>query len=368
MKKLVPVPKAATVIRRPADSPSTPEDALNAYLSGLSPSSERPVRESLRYVVKLLDAPPGTPIERVAWHLVTYRVMTEIVRRLRLATTRDKDDDAEDEDDDASEPDDQAESVDADDLDPNGLPFLAPMSPFTANRHIAALRGVLRQCFLLGLMPSDEWSRIREVKVIKGTRVPKGRALGVNEIESLLNACDHRTLRGARDGAIMALLFACGLRRFEAAGAKLSNYDSSNGRLVIVGKGSKGRTVFLKGRAKQAVDHWLALRGPMQVDRILVRLNPHGALTRRPRKIGGSALLHAARRLAEMAEVRGFGCHDLRRTYATKQIEMGVDIFTVQRELGHARSDTTRAYDKRDESKMEEVADLLPFPWKGPKS
>lgn len=51
--------------------------------------------------------------------------------------------------------------------------------------------------------------------------------------------------------------------------------------------------------------------------------------------------------------------HDCRRTFATKLLENGADVLTVQALMGHSKTDTTKTYDKRPESVKRGVVGLL---------
>ena len=85
---------------------------------------------------------------------------------------------------------------------------------------------------------------------MKGSRLPAGRALDAGEIEALFQACSDGTPGGARDGAALTLMFGMGIRRAEAAGTGLDDYDPESGALRIIGKGSRQRLVFATNGGK----------------------------------------------------------------------------------------------------------------------
>lgn len=62
------------------------------------------------------------------------------------------------------------------------------LAPSTANRHLAALRGVPRECWRLGYRPVDveDYHRAVDLEPIRGSRLPRGRALEAGEIDRLL--------------------------------------------------------------------------------------------------------------------------------------------------------------------------------------
>ena len=90
--------------------------------------------------------------------------------------------------------------------------------PAPANRFLSALKGVLKQSWLLGLMDAEEYYRCMEVKGITEERVA-GRSLAIGEIRALFEKCrNQKGLTGLIDGAILALMFVAGLRRPEIVG------------------------------------------------------------------------------------------------------------------------------------------------------
>ena len=112
--------------------------------------------------------------------------------------------------------------------------------PATANKMLAVLRGVLQECWRLGLMSAEEYQRARDLKTIKAETLPRGRALTVGE-KGLLGACaqDPRPA-GARDAPLSdcCSLYGGGLRRSEAVQLNLTDYTPASAEIrVLDGKG-----------------------------------------------------------------------------------------------------------------------------------
>jgi integrase len=90
-------------------------------------------------------------------------------------------------------------------------------------------------------------------------RVAEGRALSSGEIIALMQACAaDSSPAGARDAAIVAILYGCGLRRSELVTLDLAGLNIGSGGLTIRGgKGRKDREVYLPQGTIAAVADWV---------------------------------------------------------------------------------------------------------------
>lgn len=250
-------------------------------------------------------------------------------------------------------------------------------APATANASLAALRGVLRSAWRLGQIDTDAYQRAVDVRAVPGSRLPAGRALSVEQARTLLAVCDDDgSSMGARDGALIALLLGGGLRRSEGAGVDASAWDRRAGAVVVIGKGSKERRVFLLAGTAARVDRWLEIRreaSRLKRARIPVVLPVNdaelsGRLLWRVDRWGrvevgrGMSDMAVTRRLEVRAGEAGLGKltpHDLRRTFVTTLLDAGGDMLSVGRLAGHSSAVTTARYDRRPERAMAEVAKLV---------
>lgn len=234
----------------------------------------------------------------------------------------------------------------------------------TANVRLSALRGVLKESWRLGLMSAEDYARAVDLERVRGTSLPAGRALEPAEIRALVDVCAaDPTAAGPRDAALIALLYATGLRRSEAVAVDLADVDHSTGAVhVRRGKGRKDRMVYLTNGAQAAVAAWVHARGA-EPGPLLCPVDQCGVVT--VRAISGQAVMHALAKRVRQAAIRHCSPHDLRRTFAGDALDAGVDLSIVQQLLGHSSPLTTARYDRRPERVKRDSASRVFFPYAG---
>lgn len=239
--------------------------------------------------------------------------------------------------------------------------LVAEMAPSSVNKHLAALRGVLREAWRLGLLDAESYQRAADVQGVRGRREPAGRMLRAAEFQKLFEECAKGGAAGARDAALLAVLAGAGLRRAEAAALDLADYDPATGALrVRHGKGGKDRTVYLENGSRTALGAWLKVRGP-DAGALLCPVSQVGQVELR--RMTGQAVLYILRRLASDASVAAFTPHDLRRSFISHLIDAGADLVSVKGLAGHANVNTTAAYDRRGEEAKRRAARLVHLPY-----
>ncbi len=234
-------------------------------------------------------------------------------------------------------------------------------APATANLYLTAVRGVLTECWQLGLISAEEKERACHVPSIKGERLPAGRAVTVGELRALLRACaDDPDPSARRDAALVAVLYGSGLRRAEASALDLSDLDSEAGSLAIRhGKGNKERVVYLASGGFERVRAWLAVRGG-QPGPLFGPVLKSGRVTEA--RLAPQSIRYVLQKRARQAGIADFSPHDLRRTFVGDLLDAGADIATVQKMAGHASVTTTARYDRRGEQAKKRASSLLHIP------
>lgn len=236
--------------------------------------------------------------------------------------------------------------------------------PATINHAISALRGVLNKACDLGYMTDEECRRACKLKPVKGESPLAGREVAIDEVKLLVQACKaDKSPAGARDAAIIGIMWACGLRRAELAALDVADYTPGNGRLEVrSGKGRKARTVYVKNGAKTALDAWLVTRGT-SAGALFNPINKAGRMDTDHGMTTQAVYNILTKRAGEAHIDQRFSPHDFRRTFVSEMLERGADIATVAKLAGHANITTTARYDRRTEETKEKAAGLLHFPF-----
>ena len=220
----------------------------------------------------------------------------------------------------------------------------------------------LEEAWLLGQMSAEDYHRAAHLSPIIGETLPAGRELSASEIRSLLQNCmdDPRPI-GTRDAAVIAIMYSGGLRREEVTKLDLEDFDETNRKLVIHGKRSKERAVYLADGAVLALNDWMKIRGN-EPGPVFIEVNKGGNLVE-GKRITTQAIYYLLKSRAKRASVENFSPHDIRRTFVSDLLEAGVDIATVARMAGHSSVDTTARYDRRPEQAKQRAAMMLKIPY-----
>lgn len=234
-------------------------------------------------------------------------------------------------------------------------------SAATVNKHLAAVKSVMREAWRLDQLSVEDLARIRDVKLLKPSDLLSGREVTPLELERIFSLGIQDGTGGARDTALLAVLYGTGLRRAELAALELRHLRRDGPLLLVYGKGGKPREVFIDGDALAALDQWLALRGAADGALFCPVLKSGKVVVRR---MTPEAVHRALRRAALRSGVDAFTPHDLRRSYISHQLDAGTDIKTVRDLVGHADMNTTARYDRRGDGAKRKAALALRIPFR----
>jgi len=147
-------------------------------------------------------------------------------------------------------------------------------------------------------------------------------------------------------GCFIALF--CGLRISEVCNLKKQDVDLESEKVFVrQGKGSKDRIVMLPSKVKPVFERWFRLQTDSEY--FICGYNYNQArseiLSKHFRKYLVKANLSIKTFKTECGQQRyAYSFHTLRHTYATLLLEKGVDLYYIQRSLGHVDIHTTQIY------------------------
>jgi site-specific recombinase XerD len=196
-------------------------------------------------------------------------------------------------------------------------------SASTANKMLSALRGVLKAAWQLGQIEVDDYHRTVDIPAVKGTTLPRGRALEPGELRALFKTCRDETKAGRRDAALIAVLYGAGLRRSEAAALGIEHFNQETGELRITGKGNRQRLVYATNGSLNALKAWLGVRGT-HPGALFPAINKAGRII--PGKITSQAISSMLVKRAEEAGLEHFSPRDLRRSSLGDMLDAGADV------------------------------------------
>lgn len=223
-------------------------------------------------------------------------------------------------------------------------------SKSTTARKLATLRSFYKFGLRRAYVTSNPLTSIRTPKQEK--RLPK--YLELDQILKLLRAPDDTTLLGARDRAMLEVMFSTGVRVSELVNLRIEDVDFVGECIRVRGKGRKERISPVSPSALSALRNYLDVRGrdprAEHFDQDMLYINKHGQ-----RLSTRSVRRKLDKYLMEAGLDPSVSPHTLRHSFATHMLNNGADLRSVQELLGHQSISTTQTYTHLMSRKMKET-------------
>ena len=210
-----------------------------------------------------------------------------------------------------------------------------------------------RSCFLFlnksQLMKYDPTSGIKPPKSQK--KLPQ--TLSIDQVFNLINIPQTNFI-DTRDRAILEFFYSSGLRLSELVNIYLSDIDTNEQTLKVLGKGNKFRIVPLGRKAIEALDLWILQRNKLNklVDAEFLFLNQQG------RKLTARAIQYRLKFWAQKNNIpENIHPHLLRHSFASHVLQSSQDLRAVQELLGHSNISTTQIYTHLDFQHLSKIYD-----------
>lgn len=220
----------------------------------------------------------------------------------------------------------------------------------TIVRKIAALRTFFNYLIREGVV------RVNPAEMVQAPRAESylPAFLPVEEMFSLLGLAFPDDAGGARDRAMLELLYSSGLRVSELTGLDVGDLDVDQGLVKVRGKGRKERIVPVGGQALRSVRAYLAVRDDLKATGEGSPLFVSG----NGRRITGRSVARILDRCVLVSGIsRKVSPHTLRHSFATHLLDAGADLRAIQEMLGHESLSTTQKYTSVSVARLMEIYD-----------
>ena len=217
------------------------------------------------------------------------------------------------------------------------------MTASSQSRIISGLRSFFNYCMQEKIVAEDPTTLLETPRLKK--KLPD--VLSFNEIEMISNAIDVSTAEGARNKAMVEMLYSCGLRVSELINLQITGLYLEIGFIKVRGKGDKERLVPMGHVAlKQLTNYLQNIRVHFPV---IAGYEDRLFLNRRGKTLSRVMVFLIIKSLAEKAGIKkNISPHTFRHSFATHLVEGGADLRAVQEMLGHESITTTEIYTHLD--------------------
>lgn len=170
---------------------------------------------------------------------------------------------------------------------------------------------------------------------IKTPKIPKRlrEGLTIEELEIVRESCN--TLR---QRALVEILYSTGCRLSELSALNISDVDWQDMSIIVFGKGSKERKVFLSFKALYHLKRYLKSRNDDCEALIVSERQPIRRLTNR-------GIQYQIDKIEQASDIsKSMTPHVMRHTFATLAMDAGIELADLQHLLGHSNPATTLRY------------------------
>lgn len=207
------------------------------------------------------------------------------------------------------------------------------LSSTTVQTYFRAVRAFFSWCYHEELIAENLPARVRLPKAQRKTVD----ILTDSEIRQLYASFNLRYTLQLRNCCICTLMLDSGLRLNEVVTLTLDRLHIPEGYAIVDGKGGKQRVVPLGYHSRRLLLRYLARRpGNIQ--------NPAVFLQNNLAPVTDNTLRLLFRRLKKKAGISRLRAHLLRHTFATRYLENGGDLYTLQHILGHTSLEMVKRY------------------------
>jgi integrase/recombinase XerC len=214
-------------------------------------------------------------------------------------------------------------------------------APSSVARHVAAVKTWMRWLRRGKVIATNPAEGLASQKVRRSLPT----LVSADAAAQILEAPDDAKAEGARDRALLEVMYGSGLRVSEVVGLELGRIDLSGASARVVGKGNKERLVPLGRKSLAALRRYLEVRSKL-AHRKTHALDPVALfVTSRGVRMSRRDAYAVVQRFGALGAGRAdLHPHALRHSCATHMLDGGGDLRAIQELLGHASLTTTQRY------------------------
>jgi integrase/recombinase XerC len=231
----------------------------------------------------------------------------------------------------------------------------AKFAPSTINVRLSALKSLVDYARKMGKCAFS----LDDVSGLKIENYRDTTGIDAEAFKGVIKLADVNTVGGARDYAILRLLWDNALRRGELCSLDVGDFSASEQKLTILGKGKIAKSsIALGSGTTTAILHWLTLRGSCDANEpmfVSLSRNQPG------HRLGGAAIYAIVRQYCQEGEIgKIMSPHRIRHSAITAYLNASDgNIRAAQALSRHADLKTLTLYDDNRHQHQKGATDLL---------
>jgi integrase/recombinase XerC len=223
------------------------------------------------------------------------------------------------------------------------------ISNTSVNRKVSSLKSFYKFLLKTKQIELSPLLKHKALKTPKILQIP----FSEKELDNVLNQINYPSgFEGVRDKLIIDLFYTTGIRRTELIHLKVSNVNSSNHTLKVLGKRNKERILPMLPIISKQIVVYFSERANLEQ----IKDNDYFFLTTKGVKMNDSLVYRLINSyFSHVSEKVKKSPHILRHTFATHLLNNGADINSVKELLGHSSLASTQVYTHSSLSELKKV-------------
>jgi len=218
----------------------------------------------------------------------------------------------------------------------------------TINRKVSSLNSYYKFLLKIESIDLNPLTKHKALKVSKKLQIP----FSETEITSVLNTIDTNSFEGLRDKLIVELFYSTGMRRVELVNLQLSDIDTSQRQVKVLGKRNKERFIPLLSNVIKTHQAYLDARSKLK----LVTDSRALLLTLKGVKVYEKLVYRVITNYFDTVSSKvKKSPHILRHSFATHLLNNGADLNSVKELLGHSSLAATQVYTHNSVAELKKV-------------